>query len=99
MKKSIKKNAWDNWNGYIGRKKEIEFGTDEEAALNWVSDVLKKINSRLSEIRSYSNSSLSLAPVLQFCQGYEKAMHEERENLEKLKILVVNDLKETGRII
>jgi hypothetical protein len=36
MEKRIHKNRWDNWNGYEGRKRVIEFGLDEQAARNWL---------------------------------------------------------------
>lgn len=37
MRYSIHRNRWDNWNGYFGRKKVIEFGLDEWEAKAWLA--------------------------------------------------------------
>lgn len=31
----VKQNVWGNWNGYIGRRKVIEFGPDDVRAGYW----------------------------------------------------------------
>lgn len=36
MKRKIKLNVWGNWNGYVGTKKAVEFGSDEIAAGHWM---------------------------------------------------------------
>ena len=36
----IKQNRYDNWVGYIGRNKVMEFGLDETRARKWYSDQL-----------------------------------------------------------
>jgi hypothetical protein len=38
MKKRIKQNVWGNWNGYRGRHKVIAFGTDGQAATEWLEN-------------------------------------------------------------
>jgi gamma-glutamylaminecyclotransferase len=38
----IHKNRWDNWNGYLGGCKVIEFGTDERAAKEWEIETREK---------------------------------------------------------
>lgn len=37
-KARIRQNRWDNWNGYLGTRKIQEFGTDEQAAEQWLLD-------------------------------------------------------------
>jgi hypothetical protein len=32
----IWKNQWDNWNGYIGKRRVKQFGLDESAARAWL---------------------------------------------------------------
>jgi len=39
MKKRIKQNIWGNWKGYEGRRKVQDFGTDEQAARDWISGI------------------------------------------------------------
>lgn len=36
MKRTIKKNIYGNWVGYVGGKREVEFGTNERGAKYWV---------------------------------------------------------------
>ena len=53
MKRKIRQNIWANWNGYVGTRKVIEFGTDELAANIWIKgDVMLKITDvvRLSTV-------------------------------------------------
>ena len=38
MKRRIKRDVWDNWYGYEGAKRVIDFGTDERAANEWLED-------------------------------------------------------------
>lgn len=33
--RKIKQNVWGNWNGYVGRRRVIQFGTDDIAAAYW----------------------------------------------------------------
>lgn len=35
-KVKIHLNIWGNWNGYVGTRKVIEFGTDEIDARDWL---------------------------------------------------------------
>lgn len=42
-KRRIRLNAWGNWNGYIGKHKVIEFGTDEQRAKNWLDGASEPI--------------------------------------------------------
>jgi hypothetical protein len=37
-KRRIHQNVWGNWNGYVGRNRVIEFGTDWRRAEEWVND-------------------------------------------------------------
>lgn len=37
MKRRIKRNVWDNWNGYLGTRRFHEFGTDQAAAEAWLA--------------------------------------------------------------
>jgi hypothetical protein len=37
-KVKIHQNVWDNWNGYVGNKKVIEFGLDEYKAREWLNE-------------------------------------------------------------
>lgn len=36
MKRSVKKNIYGNWVGYVGRLREIEFGENERGAKYWL---------------------------------------------------------------
>ena len=36
-KARIKQNVWGNWNGYVGKKKVMDFGTDERDAQQWLA--------------------------------------------------------------
>jgi hypothetical protein len=36
MKRRIHQNIWGNWNGYEGKKRVVEFGTDEVRAGHWL---------------------------------------------------------------
>lgn len=36
MSRKIHQNIWGNWNGYIGRRRVVEFGTAEDEAKRWV---------------------------------------------------------------
>lgn len=42
--KKIRQNIWGNWNGYIGRSKVIEFGTDEFRANEWLAGTIEMRN-------------------------------------------------------
>lgn len=33
----IWRNQWDNWNGYMGKRRVIEFGLDEQKAREWLA--------------------------------------------------------------
>lgn len=37
MKRTIRKNIYGNWVGYIGRKREVEFGDREICAQYWLN--------------------------------------------------------------
>lgn len=39
MKYRVKRNQWGNWNGYEGSKRVEEFGTDGNAAADWLTDM------------------------------------------------------------
>lgn len=34
-RRKIHKSVWGNWNGYLGKRKVIEFGTNDDAAHQW----------------------------------------------------------------
>jgi hypothetical protein len=34
--RKIKHNIWGNWNGYVGSKRTVQFGTDDVAAAYWL---------------------------------------------------------------
>jgi hypothetical protein len=36
MKRRIRQNRWDNWYGYEGTQRVVEFGTDYRAAKEWL---------------------------------------------------------------
>jgi hypothetical protein len=37
MKPRIHRNVWDNWNGYLGSRRVIEFGMDGQDAREWLA--------------------------------------------------------------
>jgi hypothetical protein len=41
MKRRIRLTLWGNWNGYLGSRKVIEFGTDRRGAEEWLGDPAK----------------------------------------------------------
>jgi len=66
----IHKNVWDNWNGYIGRKKVIEFGTDAYAAREWVHrDIVGKFY-RIMNHCDTGDAMLRVADRINFLLNY-----------------------------
>ncbi len=46
MKIKIFQNIWGNWNGYLGKRKVKEFGTDEIGAKLWLKIGEKTLNEK-----------------------------------------------------
>ena len=58
MKRRIHQNVWGNWNGYIGRRKVHEFGTDEDEAKLWLNDPVR-YDKEQAEAREQSAAKLA----------------------------------------
>jgi len=58
-KKKLKKNVWGNWNGYLGRKKVMEFGTNEVKATDWLIMTDGQFNEAYPKA-NYNDGKLSL---------------------------------------
>jgi hypothetical protein len=37
-KRRIKQNIWGNWKGYVGTRRTMDFGTDEQEAKEWLAN-------------------------------------------------------------
>jgi len=61
IKRKAKQNAWGNWNGYVGRKKVIEFGTDDVRAGHWVLTGEEKGNNGYSSAETVKASRAALS--------------------------------------
>lgn len=57
-RRKAKQNAWGNWNGYVGRRRVVEFGTCDVAAGYWV----------LTGVKSYSAGYAS-PELIQQCRN------------------------------
>jgi len=60
----IKRNAWDNCNGYEGTRRVIEFGCDERAAKAWFNaPIIAKLYRVMKHVHTL-NEALPIADVI-----------------------------------